>query len=345
MPLTLNKFYDNKNLKSILKKIFLIILKIQSNFIYVLFIFLIFNIIRMTLGLSIQNKIIINKNIMKKTFFFLIIFSFLSISLQLVPFKDFAINVNTFVARFFKDNSHLLDITNTCPYVSSGCFFFHSNFVYVEHFKNVEPKRLNDGDLVFVKTNLLEEFFNKIFKKINKKIILISHHDDDPTNKGHEIYLKNDSKLIAWYSTNPGFFHKKHIPIPLGLQSNYLEGFKFTHRTLHTAFKLMFDFYIKDEDRVKHIRSLNLNKLIPWHKRKYTMYVNFYVHKKLPNEPDPGNRRRLRNAFKNFTNIYDAVREDYFSYMKSLGNSKFVICPQGLLEFISYLMINTVGKF
>jgi len=88
----------------------------------------------------------------------------------------------------------------------------------------VQPiERLNDGDLVFVKTNLLEEFFNKIFKKINKRIILISHHDDDPTEKRHEIFLENDSKLIAWYSTNPGFFQKKHIPIPLGLQSNYLE--------------------------------------------------------------------------------------------------------------------------
>jgi hypothetical protein len=180
-------------------------------------------------------------------------------------------------------------------------------------------------------------------KKINKRIILISHHDDDPTEKRHEIFLENDSKLIAWYST--GFFQKKHIPIPLGLQSNYLEGFKFTHRTLHTAIKLMFGFNIKYEERLKHIRNLNLNKLIPWHKRKYTMYINFYVHKKLPYEPDPGNRRRLRNSFKNFSNIYDAVREDYFSYMKSLGNSKFVICPQGLLEFISYLMIYIAGKF
>jgi hypothetical protein len=39
------------------------------------------------------------------------------------------------------------------------------------------------------------------------------------------------------------------------------------------------------------------------------------------------------------------VREYYFSYMKSLGNSKFVIFPQGLLEFISYLMIYIAGKF
>jgi len=38
---------------------------------------------------------------------------------------------------------------------------------------------------------------------------------------------------------------------------------KFTHRTLHTAIKLMFGFNIKYEERLKHIRNLNLNKLIP----------------------------------------------------------------------------------
>ncbi len=56
------------------------------------------------------------------------------------------------------------------------------------------------------------------------------------------------------------------------------------------------------------------------------MYVNFYVHKRKQNEPDPGSRRRLRDKFKMFPNIYDVKREDFFSYMKHLGESKFVLC-------------------
>lgn len=59
------------------------------------------------------------------------------------------------------------------------------------------------------------------------------------------------------------------------------------------------------------------------------MYINFYIHKEKSYEPDPGRRRELRNHFRNFTNVYDVVREDYFSFMNNLGNSKFVMCPQG----------------
>ncbi len=292
----------------------------------------------MVLGLTVLKK-------MKKIFFTLVAFSVLTILVQLVDFNyisnliyfDISKYINNQIASLIKENVRLLDMTNTCPYVSSGCLYFHSKYFYVEHFKNIElVSQLKNGDIVFVKTNLLDEFFKKVYVKITKKIFLISFHDDDSTNKDHEIYLKNNSKLIAWYSTNPGFFHINHIPIPLGLQSNYLEGLKFSHRTLHTAFKLMFNLKIKNEERVKFVKSVNVKKLIPWNKRKYTLYVNFHVHKKKKNEPDPGHRRRLRNAFKNFSNTFDAVREDYFSYMKSLENSKFVVCPQGLSLFFCF---------
>ena len=150
----------------------------------------------------------ITKNTMKNVFILLIFFFLLTFLIQQVPSNDLSTHLNRLIANNLKDDLHLIEVTNTCPYVSSACYYFHSKYAYVEHFKNIEPvEQLNDGDLVFVTTNLLEEFFTKIFKKINKKIILISHHDDDSTNKSHEIYL-NDSKLIISF-----YYQLNKIPI------------------------------------------------------------------------------------------------------------------------------------
>jgi hypothetical protein len=255
----------------------------------------------------------------------------LLIFIQFIPKDHIYEFANSNLASYLVNNKDLLAQTDTYPYLSNTALFFISKYVYVEHLKTIEPvDRLNNGDLIFVKTNLLNEFFFKIYPKITKRFVLISHHNDDSTNKAHEKYLNDPhSKIIAWYSSNTGFYNRKHLALPLGFQTNYLEGFIYTHRTLHTAMKLALGFKIKDQERVNYVRQLDLNKLTPWHKRKYTMYVNFYVHKRKQNEPDPGSRRRLRDKFKMFPNIYDVKREDFFSYMKHLGESKFVLCPQG----------------
>ena len=263
----------------------------------------------------------------------IILFMISNVVIQFIPSR-YLEYTNLLLAKIVIQNKELIHKTTTYPYLSGSCLFFISNYVYVEHLKTAEQtNRIKNGDLVFVATNLLDRFFEQIYPKISKQFILISHHDDDSTNPNHEKYLSRDnSKLLAWYSDNPGFYHSKHMAIPLGFQSNYLRGFKLYHRTLDTAIRLGMGWHIQSEERVKFIRNLKLENLIPWRDRKYTMYVNFYVHKKNNNEPDPGGRRELRNYFKkykNFNKIYDVTREDYFSYMNSLGNSKFVICPQG----------------
>jgi len=251
---------------------------------------------------------------------------------QFIPTR-FLEHSNSILATFIK-NKKLIDKTITYPYLSGTCLFFISDHVYVEHLKTAEQtNRIKNGDIIFVATNLLDRFFEQVYPKIDKHFLLISHHDDDSTNPKHEKYLSNrNTKILAWYSDNPGFFHSKHLALPLGFQSNYLRGFKFNHRTLDTALRLAIGMVIQSEERVKFIRSLKIENLIPWKNRKFTMYVNFYVHKKKHSEEDPGGRRELRNYFKkykNFSKIYQVDREDYFSYMNSLANSKFVLCPQG----------------
>lgn len=228
--------------------------------------------------------------------------------------------------RYLELNDNILRSTITTPYISGTNFYFQADYVYTEHFKNIEPvEKLDNGNVIFVKMTLVDEFFTKIFPLITKRIILITYNYDEPSLKKHKRYLLN-TNLLAWFSSNPGFFHPKHIPLPLGFQSSYLEGFKTLALRLETKLKDTLHISLRDSEKVNFLRDFEASSYLkPWKKRKYLLYVNFLVH-----NSDPGDRVKLKSYFKAFKNVlYVDSKVDYFTYMNHLNDSKYVICPSG----------------
>jgi hypothetical protein len=159
---------------------------------------------------------------------------------------------------------------------------------------------VKSGDVVYVKTDLQTEFFQKIYPNIHEEFILVTHNSDYETNVALKHYLDQD-KIIAWLGPNPGFEHPKHIPLPLGLENTV--------------------FY---PSKIEFIRALNVTSLIPWEKRKYLVYLNFN------SGTNPGARKYLFDLFKDIPGVLiSQKRLDYASYMNHIGDSKFVLCPRG----------------
>jgi hypothetical protein len=74
-----------------------------------------------------------------------------------------------------------------------------------------------EGDIVFVRSDMLHTFFRKVNPKIKNKYVLISHNaDNNIDNK----YLKyNKDNIIHWYAQNLLIEDEKISPIPIGLSN------------------------------------------------------------------------------------------------------------------------------
>ena len=85
------------------------------------------------------------------------------------------------------------------------------------NYPNIDLNRLKNGDKIFVKTDLLAHFFNNIYPRITKKIILLTGVSDYPINSKFIRFL-NDNKIIKWVGVNICISHDKVLKIPIGFQ-------------------------------------------------------------------------------------------------------------------------------
>ena len=93
------------------------------------------------------------------------------------------------------------------PFISS---VYHKRHIFrsiSDHFYNFDTnltvKNIYCGDIIFVKTDLIREFFERVHNRIGDPYILLTH--ESAYHIGHIWQLKylNDPKLIRWYGQNP----------------------------------------------------------------------------------------------------------------------------------------------
>jgi len=196
--------------------------------------------------------------------------------------------------RFNSRYDLAIDSTSTYPFVSGSNFVFISDYVYDFRVKNIEPiDKLKDGDILFVNTEFIDDFFSHVSMKIKTKFILITHNSDYLlTNEKHLGYLNDNNNLLAWFGHNPRFEHSKFIPIPIGIENT-----------------------IYFPNKIKIIR--NITNLIAWNQRKYLLYLNYDSSKNVS--------YKLFENFENTLIIENKV--NYSTYLNHIGNSKYVLCP------------------
>ena len=59
---------------------------------------------------------------------------------------------------------------------------------------------VNEGERVFVKTDLLEKYFNTYHKEIKSRYYLISHNSDLKISSKYKKLI--DDKIIFWFAQN-----------------------------------------------------------------------------------------------------------------------------------------------
>ena len=156
---------------------------------------------------------------------------------------------------------------------------------------------LNENDLVYCHSDLLEEFFLKVKECKFKNIKLISNQSDRLIDKN--LYRKKPSCISDWYAVNVNIDKNDLIPIPLGLSN------PFSKKNLSlNDFNSPFD--CKNFEQ-KSIYYVNFNKNTNY-KQRTKLYEKF----------EDKEWSIIKNPVLN--------NEDY---KKDLGQYKFTLCPWG----------------
>lgn len=195
---------------------------------------------------------------------------------------------------------HISIYATSYPYISGDTFRNCANHILDERAKNLIPQHVKSHDIIFVKTDYIEEFFNCYHPQIAHPYILITHNSDYGIPGNCKKYL-NDNKLIAWFGQNvDGYQHEKLIPIPIGIANP-----KWEHGKPETFSRVIAHLSKKPDDN------------------KYLLYMNFAVSSSL------SARQRLYNMFCNKSFCFVAQPKNHEQYLYEMAQFKFVLSPQG----------------
>lgn len=182
------------------------------------------------------------------------------------------------------------------PYVSGDTFRSISDHV-IDEITNINISKVKKQDIIFVKTDFLDYFFEKVFTKIPDEIKIISHNSDYEINDKYINLIENTK--ITWFAQNLSIDssqHKKFNPVPIGLENrSYLKNGKLSHFKDRNLFQ--------GEKETKVYCSFNFS----------TNNKRIYVYNKL----------------KNHEEIIFSRFKDHKSFIYDLSKYQFNLCPEG----------------
>ena len=195
------------------------------------------------------------------------------------------------------------------PFISGDTFRKMANHVFDET-KGFNPKMVRDGDIIFLKADMIETFFKFFHQKIESRYVLLSHNSDFSFNLENQKYL--DDKVIHWFAQNINFeADEKFSLLPIGLENR---------RYLKNGLIYHFNKYKNSE-------------------KKHLVLLSF-------NEKTNISRVKVKEALENNKLITSQMFKNADSYKKTLSESMFNICPPGngldTHRFWESLLLNTL---
>ncbi len=197
-------------------------------------------------------------------------------------FLNFTLNINPNIYRPSSD-----------PYISGDSFRKFSDHVFDET-KTINFKKIKHGDILFLKTDLIDIFFNTFHHQINEKYILITHNSDKEIGKKESSYL--DEKIIHWFAQNLSIESNNRIsPLPIGLENK-----RYMNHVNYSVFR-------KDNfqtmEKIKIMSSINPNT----------------------NEE----RKNMLTIFEKNNKVNNKIFNNYKNYLLNLSKHHFNLCPSG----------------
>ncbi len=198
---------------------------------------------------------------------------------------------------------------SSMPFISGDTFRSIANHIVDETHVPFSPDTVKTGDIIFLKTDYIPQFFKNIHPHITHPYILITHNSDlSPiylAAKDHpkgpydfSMYL-DDSKIIHWFSQNIDYVHPKLSAIPIGIANPH-----YTHGNI-TMFS-------------------NATKSLPaFSSRKPLIYCN------ITPQTNPEERNAAIAHLKQQSCAFFATPKQPTAYLAEMKEYQFVVSPAG----------------
>ncbi len=183
---------------------------------------------------------------------------------------------------------------SSAPYISGDTFRSICNFIFDEDVR-FDPAKIQKPSIVFVKTDMMPEFFARVHPKINVPYVLVTHNADHGAPGDFVNYL-DDPKIIHWFGQNPTAIHPKFTPIPIGVANRYCVK-------------------ISDPAVITKVRTTFAEK-------KHLLYVNVGT-----THPERAQVLEILKHGEQF--FFKASPKPFMLYLQDLSVSKFVLSPRG----------------
>ena len=185
--------------------------------------------------------------------------------------------------------------SDSYPYLTGMGLRARSHMIFDEFQQDSPSKIVKDGQVVFLKTDLIDVFFRNVVHLIKHKFKIITQNSSLGVEKRHALYLNNE-KVLVWYAQNANFHHPKLQSVPLGIANA-----RWPH------------------GNIKEIEDVKSQK----NPKEYLVYMNFDV------KTNPIKRKKILDIFENKDYVLKAQKKPFKEYLTDLSRSKFTISPPG----------------
>ena len=181
------------------------------------------------------------------------------------------------------------------PYLTGMGLRNRAHMVFDEFHQDRPNSIKEDGQVIFVKTDYIPQFFSYIMPSIKYQVNIITHNSALGIDASYNRYL-NNSKILKWYAQNANFFHEKLESVPLGIANR-----RWPHG---------------DVDLIEDIKSKTTEK-------QYLAYMNFDIN------TNATKRSVVYDVFKDKEYVLKGSKKSFKDYLVDLSLSKYCISPPG----------------
>lgn len=186
-------------------------------------------------------------------------------------FAKITTNVYIYYQKHLKKHLKL----SSMPYISGDTFRAQSDHV-LDDTSKIDPTKVKTGDILFVKTDYLDEFIQHCLPSLPDSLKLITHNSDINIEK-NPFEDKLNNKSIYWFAQNLkiDFNSSQYIhPLPIGFENrNWLKNGKLsilknTKITENKKDRILCAFNTStNEQRIEILHNLDLNNNVDYLRR------------------------------------------------------------------------------
>ncbi len=223
---------------------------------------------------------------------------------------------------------------SSVPYITGDGFRKIANHVYDET-KKCEPVDIKNGEIVFLNSSMLDEWFKYVHPQIISKYILITHNSDYNIKDSDLVFI--DDKIIHWYAQNVTTKHLKLTPIPYGINNYHLCHLsspklynKFRKKICNQCNRIIFGFSVSTNEKERQPALDLLNRLKIADKirgknyaKTYFRLIKKYKFIAAPNGNGLDDPRRWQALY--FGIVPIVTKSEAMIYFKDLGLPFYII--------------------